>query len=70
MPNPGDLVILMSVPPSLYNGLPEDERSAIRNVGKPVTFAGLSYGQAEIEFTDNRGDDHTIWVDVSRIRPA
>jgi hypothetical protein len=23
----------------------------------------MSYGQAELEFKDSAGDDHTIWVD-------
>jgi hypothetical protein len=73
MPNlqPGDLVILKSVPYSLLRDLPEEDQAAIRSVvGKPVTFAGLSYRQAEIEFRDSHGDQHTIWVDTDRIQPV
>jgi len=73
MPNmqPGDLVVLISVPPALFSGLPEEDQMAIRDViGKPVRFSGITYGQAEIEFKDDRGDDHTIWVDVDLIKPA
>ena len=73
MPNlqPGDLVIIMSVPRTLLSGLPEDDQIAIRSViGKPVKFAGISYGQAEIEFRDDRGDEHTIWIDAEQIKPA
>jgi hypothetical protein len=73
MPNmqPGDLVVLISVPPALFSGLPEEDQTAIRSVvGKQVRFAALAYGQAEIEFKDDRGDEHTIWVDTDRIKPA
>jgi len=68
---PGDRVVLISVPPSLMSGLPEEDQIAISSViGKPVTFAGFSYGQAEVEFTDSHGDEHTIWVDADQIKPA
>lgn len=73
MPNlqPGDLVVLISVPPTLMSGLPEEDQSAISSViGKAVKFSGFSYGQAEVEFKDSHGDDHTIWVDVDRIKPV
>jgi hypothetical protein len=73
MPNlqPGDLVIILSVPPTLLSGLPEEDQIAIRSIlGKPVTFAGISYGQAELEFRDSRGDEHTIWIDTDQIKPA
>lgn len=73
MPNlqPGDLVIILSVPPALLSGLPEEDQIAIRSViGKPVRFAGVSYGQAEIEFRDNHGDEHTIWIDADQIKAA
>jgi hypothetical protein len=59
MPNlqPGDLVIILSVPPTLLSGLPEDDQIAIRSiVGKPVKFTGISYGQAEIEFRDDNNN--------------
>jgi hypothetical protein len=73
MPNmqPGDLVVLISVPQALFSGLPEEDQTAIRSViGKQVKFAGITYGQAEIEFKDDRGDEHTIWVDTDLIKPA
>jgi hypothetical protein len=73
MPNiqPGDLVVLISVPPGLIAGLPEEDQTAIRSViGKPVKFAGMVYGQAELEFKDTQGAEHTIWVDTDQIRPA
>jgi hypothetical protein len=68
---PGALIILTKAPSSLLRGLPKEDQSAIRAiVGKPVTLAGFSYGQAELEFTDAQGDDHTIWVKKNLIRPA
>lgn len=73
MPNmqPGDLVVVISVPATLFSGLPEEDQTAIQSViGKPVKFAGIAYGQAELEFKDDHGDEHTIWVDTDRIRPA
>jgi hypothetical protein len=67
---PGDLVILTSVPQALLKGLPKEDKTAIREViGRPVLLTGFFYGQAELEFKDRDGDDHTIWVDLDRIRP-
>ena len=68
---PGTLVILTSAPSSLLQGLPKEDQDAIRlMIGRPVTLAGFSYGQAELEFTDAQGDDHSIWVEKNLIRPA
>ena len=65
---PGDLVFLISVPPTLTSGLPEEDQNAIRStVGTRVKFVGMTRGQAEIEFRDGRGGEHTIWVDIDRI---
>ena len=69
--HPGDRVILTTAPAALLRGLPKEDQKAIQAiVGQPVTFAGFSYGQAELEFKDARGDDHTIWVEPTLIRPA
>jgi hypothetical protein len=68
---PGDRVILAKAPASLLRGLPKEDRQAIKSiVGQPVTLAGFSYGQAELEFTDAGGDEHTVWVETTLIRPA
>jgi hypothetical protein len=68
---PGRQVILTSIPPSLLQGLPKEEQLAIKSiVGCPVTLAGYSYGQAELEFVDSQGDGHTIWVEPDLLRPA
>jgi precorrin isomerase len=68
---PGSLVILRNAPSSLLHGLPEEDQAAIHAiVGHPVIFAGYSWGQAKLEFTDSQGDGHTIWVETDLIRPA
>ncbi len=67
--SPGDRVMLTAAPTSLPRGLPKEDQKAIRSiVGQPVTFAGVSYGQAELEFKDAEGDCHTIWVETALIR--
>lgn len=73
MPNlqPGDFVVLLSVPATLMSGLPDEDRVAIQEtIGKTVRFSGMTYGQAELEFRDSHGNGHTIWVDTDHIRPA
>lgn len=68
---PGTLVVLKNAPVSLLQGLPKEDRSAIKAiVGRPVLLAGFSYGQAELEFTDSHGDEHTIWVESALLTPA
>jgi hypothetical protein len=40
-PNPGENVILTAIPPRLLDGLPDEDRRAIRAiVGKPVLLVG------------------------------
>jgi len=68
---PGDRVILTTAPASLLHGLPKEDQNAIRLiVGQPIILAGFSYGQAELEFKDAHGDDHTIWVETALIKAA
>ncbi len=61
---PGDKVILQSVPPGLLQNLPEVDQSAIKSIiGQPVRFAGYSFDGAELEFVDESGASHSIWVE-------
>lgn len=61
-------VILLAAPPTLLRGRPRQAQDAIRSIiGKPLALAGYSHGQAELDFTDCRGDRHSIWVDLSLI---
>jgi hypothetical protein len=67
----GDMVILASLPPGLLQGLPEEDQAAIRSIiGRPVRLASYSFGQAELEFVDGAGDEHSIWVEPSLLRTA
>ena len=68
---PGTLVVLKKAPTSLLQGLPKEDRASIKAiVGRPVLLAGFSYGQAELEFTDSQGDEHTVWVESDLLSPA
>lgn len=62
----GQKVVLNVLPPGLLGGLAKEDQAAIRAIiGRPVTVAGYSFGQAELEFVDGVGDEHTIWVEPS-----
>jgi hypothetical protein len=68
---PGSLVILTKAPATLLRGLPPEDKKAIKSIiGKPITLAGFSYGQAELEFRDDEGGYHSIWVETNFIKPA
>ncbi len=67
----GRMVVLDTLPPNLLRGLPKEDQAAIRSIiGQPVTLAGYSFGQAELEFVDAAGDGHSIWVEPSLLRAA
>jgi hypothetical protein len=63
-PEPGDMVILLEAVPGLLEGLPSADQKAIAEVvGKPILFVGYDEtGRAELEFTDGRGEIHSIYV--------
>ncbi len=62
---PGDLVVLNNIPADGVYGW----RFAIE--GKPIIFVGYnSSTMAELEFMDNDGHHHTIWVDHDLIKLA
>jgi hypothetical protein len=68
---PGHSVVLTSLPPGLLSGLPREDQDAIQAIiGQRVTLVGFMHGQAELEFFDEDGDGHTIWVAPSFIRAA
>ena len=71
-PNAGERVVLVSLPPGLLVGLPDEDQRAIKAiVGKPVKFLGYDeIGRAELEFddpfdprTENYSHTHSIWVE-------
>ena len=70
-PSSGEMVSLMSIPPGLLEGLPQEDQDAIvAIVGKPVLLVGFDeHGRAELHFDDpfdgRPGDyshTHSIWV--------
>ena len=71
-PKPGDSVVLTEVPPGLLEGLPsEDQTAIVEVVGKQVLLVGYEDdGRAELEFTDEHGTIHFIFVNPTFIRAA
>jgi hypothetical protein len=77
-PKPGDMVVLVGLPPGFLDDLPLEEQFAISEmVGKAVKFCGITSGiisnsrweRAELAFSDKkRGMNHTLYVDPSYIR--
>jgi hypothetical protein len=54
-PNPGEMVLLKSIPPGLLDGLPQEDQNAIMAiVGKPVLLVEYDDddGRAELHFDD------------------
>ena len=69
-PKPGDMVVLMKVPPGMLHDLPLEDKQAISEVvGKPIVLNEYDdAGRAELEFKDRNGDFHYIYVDLEFIR--
>lgn len=60
----GDSVLVTRVPKELLSGLPNEDQEAIsRCAGQHFTIAGFDdHGHAEIDFIDQHGNPHTIWI--------
>ena len=69
-PQPGDTVILTSVPPGLLQGLPMEDQEALKEaVGKQVLLIAYDdTGRAELEFKDRQAVIHFIYVNPNFIR--
>src|SRR5215471_3185827 len=69
-PQPGTKVVLVSLPPGFLNDLPRDDTRAISEmVGKPIILVEYDDdGRAELEFTDESGVLHYIYVKPEFIR--
>ncbi len=61
----GDEVVLSEAPLALLNGLPKKDQLAIKaQVGKRLKLNEFdNYGNAELEFLDEGGGIHFIWVE-------
>ena len=65
LPKLGGKVVLEKLPPGLIDGLPKSDQKAITAiVGVPVQFSGYEDdGRVELEFVDDHGIFHSIYVD-------
>jgi hypothetical protein len=63
-PKPGSKVVLVKLPPGLLDGLPEEDQKAISAiVGVPIKLSGYDDGRLELEFVEDNGTIHSIYVD-------
>lgn len=69
---PGVSVVLTTIPPDFLDGLPSsDQRAITAIVGQPVRFVEYDeIGRAELEFIDESGEVHYIYVKPEFIRRA
>jgi hypothetical protein len=69
-PKPGDMVVLIELPPGLLDGLPPEDQQAINQaVGIPILLREYDEaGRAELAFKDSAGTFHCIYVDPAFIR--
>jgi hypothetical protein len=70
---PGDMVVLVGLPPGFLDDLPLENQIAIRDVtGKPIRYCGITitstWQRVELEFHENSERGHTLYVDPSFIR--
>lgn len=65
-PKPGGTAILLRLPPGFLDDLPADDQRAISSViGTPLLFTKYDeHGRAELEFPDEDGIIHFIYVPV------
>jgi len=71
-PKPGDTVVLTEIPHGLVDDLPQADQQAVSEVvGKPIALNGYDDdGRAELQFTDDNGVIHFIYVKPDFIRAA
>ena len=67
---PGQVVILMALPPGFIDDLPEEEQPAISaRIGRPILLLRYEQdGMAVLEFMDKDDGIHTLYVDPKFIR--
>lgn len=71
----GDSVKVIDIPAWLPQGLPEEDQIAIcSQIGKTLIIQGFNGdGDAELEFVNNNGHIHTIWIKphcLEKIQPV
>ncbi len=68
----GDMVLVNEIPGTLLAGLPIEDQVAISlQKGKIVELLGFDdYGFAELDFFDDSGNLHTIWIEPTALEKA
>jgi hypothetical protein len=68
-PKPGSKVVLAKLPPGLLDGLPEEDQKAISAiVGVPIKLSGYDDGRLVLEFVEDSGTIHSIYVDRQYVK--
>jgi hypothetical protein len=68
-PKPRSEVILAKLPLGLLDGLPEEDQKAISAiVGAPIKLSGYDNGRLVLEFVEDSGTIHSIYVDRQYIK--
>jgi hypothetical protein len=66
---PGSKVVLARLPPGLLDGLPEKDQKAISAiVGVRIKLSGYEDDRRVLEFVEDRGTIHSIYVDRPYIK--
>jgi hypothetical protein len=66
---PGSKVVLAKLPPGLLDGLPEEDQRAISAiVGVPIKLSGYDDGRLVLEFVEDSGMIHSIYVDRQYVK--
>jgi hypothetical protein len=71
-PKPGEMVVLVGLPPRFFDDLPEEDQLAISSViGQAIILKGYDKdGRAELEFTEKNGIIRFIYVSPEFVRRA
>jgi hypothetical protein len=65
----GSNVVLTKLPPRPLKGLPKGDQKAISTiVGVPVRLSGFDGGRLELEFVEDNGAIHFIYVDRQYVK--
>ena len=71
-PKPGEMVVLTKLPPGFLDDLPKEDQLAISSVvGQAIILNRYDEdGRAELEFTEENGTIHFIYVSPTFVRRA
>ncbi len=69
LPKAGGKVVLEELPPGLLDGLPEEDQKAISAiVGIPIKLSGYDDNRLVLEFVEDNGTIHSIYVDRQYVK--